>query len=47
MKSDNIKRELYYIHFSGYFSKFSVQQFQSTLIKASVMDFKRVLGCRL
>ena len=48
MKSYNFfERELYYVQFSGYFPKFSAQQFQSTLIKASVMEFKRVLGCRL
>ena len=48
MKSYNfIKRELCYIHFSGYFPKFSVQQFQNTLVRASVMEFRRVLGFRL
>ena len=42
------KREIYYIYyFSGCFKKFSVQQFQITLIIASVMEFRRVLGCRL
>ena len=48
MKSHNfMKREFYVIHFSGYFPKFSVQQFQNTLMRASVMEFRRVLGCRL
>ena len=49
IKSYNfIKRELYYIHyFSGYFQKFSELQFQITLIIASAMEFRRVLGCRL
>ena len=41
------KRELYYIKCSGSFAKFLVQQFQSTLIKASVVEFKIVLSCRL
>ena len=36
------ERELHYIFFSG---KFSVQLFQSTLIKSSVMKFSRVLDC--
>ena len=36
------ERELHYIFFSG---KFSVQLFQSTLIKSSVMKFGRVLDC--
>ena len=48
MKSYNfIKRELYYMQFSGYFPRLLVQQFQSTFIKASVVEFKRILGCRL
>ena len=36
------KMELYYIHFSAYFPKFSVQQFQSTLIKPYLIQFRRV-----
>ena len=36
---NRIKKELYYIHFSGYFPKFSVQLFQHTLIKLSVTKF--------
>ena len=44
MKSYNfIKRELYYIHFSGYFPKFLVQQFQNILMRTSEMEFRRVL----
>ena len=44
---DFIKRELYYINFSGYLPKYSAQQFQSNLIKASAMESRRVLRCRL
>ena len=48
MQSCNfIQKELYYIHFSGYFPKILVQQFQNTLMRASVMAFRRALGCRL
>ena len=45
IKSYNfLTRELYYIHFSGYFPKFSVQQFQNTLMRAPVTKFRRVLA---
>ena len=39
------KMELHYIFFSDNVPKFSVQLFQSTLIKFSVMEFSRVLDC--
>ena len=35
-----IKMELYYIHFSGCFPKFSVHQFQNTLMRAFVMSLE-------
>ena len=42
-----IKKDLYYILFSEYFPKFSVQLFQNTLINLSVVEFSIVLDCRL
>ena len=41
---NRIKKELYYIHFSGYFPKFLVQLFQHTLIKLSVTEFIKFLA---
>ena len=38
------KKELYYIRFSGYFQKLSVQLFQHTLIKLSVTKFIEFLA---
>ena len=39
-----IKKELYCIHFSGYFPKFSMQLFQHTFIKLSVTKFIELLA---
>ena len=41
---NRIKKKLYYIHFSGYLPKFSVQLFQHTLIKLSVTKFIEFLA---
>ena len=40
---NRIEKELYYIHFSEYFPKFSMQLFQHTLIKLSVTKFMELL----
>ena len=41
---NRIKKELYYIHFSGYFPKFSVHLFQRTLLKLSLTKFGKFLA---
>ena len=44
---NSIKRKLHHIRFSDDGPKFLVQLFEKTLMKSSVKDFSRVMGCRL
>ena len=41
------KTEFHYIHIPGYFPKFSLWLFQNTIMKTSVIEVRRVKGCRL